>query len=66
MMLTVADVCERLQCGSAKVYRLVRSGHLRAHKGPGRNGALRVREDDLHAYLVASLVHADAPVGADA
>lgn len=58
MMLTVADVCERLQCGSAKVYRLVHDGYLRAHKGPGRTGALRFHEGDLDEYLAGSLVRA--------
>ena len=60
MHLTVADVCARLRCDRQKVYRLIHSGHLKAHKSPGRNGAFLFSEEDLQAYLAARVVVAAA------
>lgn len=57
-MLTITDVCDRLAISKGTVYRLVRSGELRAHKNPGRNGAIRISEEALAAYLSDTLVKA--------
>lgn len=61
MLMTVADVCEQLQCSAAKVYRLVRSGQLQAYKSTGRTGALRFSGDHLDEYLAASVVRPREP-----
>lgn len=55
-MLTIDDVCERLNCSPATAYRLVKIGALRATKNPGRNGMIRVTEEALQDYLTNHLV----------
>jgi len=55
-MLTITDVCDRLNCSPDTVYRLIHSGLLEAHKNPGRNGAMRISETALDAYVAASKV----------
>lgn len=55
-MLPVSAVCERLACSRTTAYRLIRTGALKAHKNPGPNGALRVSEESLDAYLAAHTV----------
>ncbi len=55
-MLTIADLCERLNCSPATAYRLVKIGALRATKNPGRNGMIRVSEEALADYLTTHLV----------
>ena len=51
MLLTVADVAERLQVNPHTVYEWVWSGHL-PHRRIGPTGrTVRVSEDDLDQYL---------------
>jgi excisionase family DNA binding protein len=50
-LLTVAEVAERLRCSEPTVRRRIRDGELPAHRlGEGRS-ALRVRENELEAWL---------------
>ena len=50
-MLRVRDVATRLALSESKVYQLIRSGELPHYK---LGGALRVSEEQLLDYLVAS------------
>lgn len=53
MLLKVPDVVQRLNVSQSTVYALIESGRLPSHRvGCGR-GAVRVSEDDLHAYLIS-------------
>jgi len=50
-LLTVSEVAERLRCPRAHVYRLIERGQLPAFRlGDGR-GPIRIREDELEAWL---------------
>ena len=50
-MLRVRDIAKRLALSESKVYQLIRSGELPHYK---LGGALRVSEEQLMDYLVAS------------
>jgi excisionase family DNA binding protein len=50
-MLTVADVVRILRVSKMSVYRLVQGGELRGYR-IGRS--IRIRTDDLSAYLAAA------------
>lgn len=50
-LLTVNDVAQTLSVSNSLVYQLVATGKLPCHRiGTGR-GAIRVRRDDLEAFL---------------
>lgn len=51
MLLTVQEVGKRLNVSKGLVYRLIGQGKLRAHR---INSSLRVSEEQLAEYLVAS------------
>ena len=53
-LLTVRDVAARLQLSIASVYVMIRQGTLIAHRLGGRNGAIRIRPEDLDACLVST------------
>lgn len=53
-LLTVRDVAQRLQLSIASVYIMIRQGTLIAHRLGGRNGAIRIRPEDLDACLVST------------
>ena len=53
-LLTVRDVAARLQLSIASVYVMIRKGTLIAHRLGGRNGAIRIRPEDLDACLVSA------------
>ena len=61
-MLTVPEVAERLRVAVSTVYALVESGKLGAFRIGPNDGAIRVSEEQLEAYLEAcrSLPHSDA------
>jgi excisionase family DNA binding protein len=53
-LLTTDEVAERLQVNRKTVYRLIWAGQLPAVKLASRGrGALRVREDELEAWLTS-------------
>jgi excisionase family DNA binding protein len=54
VLLTVRDVAHRLQLSIASVYVMIRQGTLIAHRLGGRNGAIRIRPEDLDACLVST------------
>jgi excisionase family DNA binding protein len=58
-MLTVPEVAERLRVAVSTVYALVESGKLGAFRIGPNDGAIRVSEEQLQAYLDAcrSLPH---------
>jgi excisionase family DNA binding protein len=61
--LTVKQVAERLQVSAATVYQLCterKLTHLRV--GAGR-GTIRVREEDLNAFLGGATVRPAGPAG---
>ena len=50
-LLTVKEVASWLRLSLAEVYRLIRSSELSHYRvGPG-SGAIRVRRDDINAFL---------------
>lgn len=53
-LLTVRDVAEQLQLSIASVYLMIRRGALIAHRLGGRNGAIRIRPEDLDLCLVSA------------
>lgn len=53
--LTVQEVADLMRVSSMTVYRLIKSGDLRAVR-VGRS--FRVREDDVNAYLETSYTQA--------
>jgi excisionase family DNA binding protein len=61
-VLSVADVCRRLNCSPETVRRLVNAGDLPAYKLGGKNSHLRIPEAALADYLdrhtVAAAAHA--------
>ncbi|MFA9429172.1 helix-turn-helix domain-containing protein [Egicoccus sp. AB-alg2] len=57
---TVAEVADVLRVSTMTVYRLIRSGDLPALR-VGKN--YRVRQQDLHDYLSAGVVHAERSNG---
>lgn len=61
-MLTVPEVAERLRVAVSTVYALVESGKLQAFRIGPHDGAIRVSEEQLEAYLNAcrSLPHSIA------
>lgn len=60
-MLTVPEVAERLRVAVSTVYALVESGKLGAFRIGPNDGAIRVSEQQLEAYLNAcrSLPHSE-------
>ncbi len=63
-MLTVPEVAERLRVAVSTVYALVESGKLGSFRIGPNDGAIRVSEEQLRAYLDAcrSLPHSIANV----
>jgi excisionase family DNA binding protein len=55
--LTVKQVCENLQLSERKVRELIARGDLAAYKF---DGALRVKEKDLEAYVEDCLIRQQA------
>jgi excisionase family DNA binding protein len=54
MLLTVPEIAAELRATRAYAYKLVRSGRLPSvtiGDGPGRGRMLRVRREDLDAFL---------------
>lgn len=52
MLLTAAEVQERLRVSRDTVFRLIAAGDLKAHKvGSGRNSRYRIDEADLQVFL---------------
>lgn len=51
VLLTVREVADRLRLSIASVYVMIRQGTLIAHRLGGRNGAIRIRPEDLEACL---------------
>jgi excisionase family DNA binding protein len=54
-MLTVKQVAERLQCSAATIYELCSLKKIR-HARIGKGRAIRIREEDLEAYLTGRAV----------
>lgn len=50
-MLTVKQVAEQLQMSPTSVYDLIARGRLAVLRLGPRGGAIRVRSEDLEAYL---------------
>lgn len=61
VLLTVRDVAHRLQLSIASVYVMIRQGALIAHRLGGRNGAIRIRPEDLDAFLESTEIVAAVP-----
>lgn len=59
-LLTVAQVAQRLTVDQSTVRRLIRRGKLTGRKLDGC-GCVRVREEDLAAYIDASEITAATP-----
>ena len=51
MLISVADVAERLNVSNACVYRIVQSGKLPCHRIGNGRGTVRIAEEDLAEYL---------------
>lgn len=51
MLLTLAEVAERLRVHEVTVRRYIRQGRIKAMKGPGRAGHVRISEEALAEYL---------------
>lgn len=53
LLMTVAEVANRLKCSESFVYQLLSSGELK-HYGLGQGqGAKRISEEQLEEYLAA-------------
>jgi excisionase family DNA binding protein len=64
---TPAEAAQRLRVGIRTVYRLVESGDLRAVNVAAKGGTrLRIREDDLAAFIETRTASATAPSIEDA
>lgn len=50
-LLTVREVAAHLRLSIASVYVMIRKGTLIAHRLGGRNGAIRIRPEDLDSCL---------------
>ena len=50
-LLTVREVAAHLSLSIASVYVMIRKGTLMAHRLGGRNGAIRIRPEDLDSCL---------------
>lgn len=57
-VLTIADVAARLNVGRATVYRLIANGALRVVNVAVTGTRMRVREDDLSAFIEQRTVDA--------
>lgn len=53
-MLTIAEVCAKMGYSPSTVYRLIRTGKLRAYKNPGASGRVRISEAQLDEYLAGA------------
>lgn len=51
MYHTVPEIAERLRISVSSAYALIENGKLAHHRVGARNGAIRVSEDDLAAFL---------------
>ncbi|MEZ6033208.1 MAG: helix-turn-helix domain-containing protein [Planctomycetaceae bacterium] len=51
VLLTVREVADRLRLSIASVYVMIRQGTLIGHRLGGRNGAIRIRPEDIEACL---------------
>jgi excisionase family DNA binding protein len=56
-VLTVAEAAERMGVSDSLVYELCKAGLIRhtRHGRPGKRGCIRIEENDLQAYLAASI-----------
>jgi excisionase family DNA binding protein len=61
VLLTVRDVAHRLRLSIASVYVMIRQGTLIAHRLGGRNGAIRIRPEDLEVFLQSTEIVAASP-----
>jgi|GEM_PF-642459 len=59
-LLTVRDVATRLQLSIASIYVMIRKGTLLAHRLGGRNGAIRIRPEDVESCLESTERHVTA------
>jgi excisionase family DNA binding protein len=60
-LLTVREVAAHLRLSIASVYLMIRKGTLMAHRLGGRNGAIRIRPEDLDSCLeLTEQIHASA------
>ena len=50
-LLTVREVATRLHLSIASIYVMIRKGTLIAHRLGGRNGAIRIRPEDVVSCL---------------
>jgi|GEM_PF-6298476 len=61
MLLTVAEVGERLKVSSSFVYRLVASGQLAVVRVGNGQGRIRINETDLQIYIDSRRVEEQGP-----
>ena len=64
-VLTVDDAAQRLGVGKRSVYRLIANGDLRVVNVAVSGTRIRVREDDLAAFIDKRTVDAPAAGSAD-
>lgn len=50
-LLSVSELAVRLRVSLATAYELVNSGKVVSHRVGPRKGAIRIREEDVEAYL---------------
>lgn len=63
-LLTLQEVADALQVSGKTVRRLVKRGDLAGFK-VGDRGQVRVKQEDLEAYLETQRVRADGQTGAN-
>lgn len=56
-LLTVREVATQLQLSIASIYAMIRKGTLVAHRLGGRNGAIRIRPEDVDSCLESTAQH---------
>ena len=56
-LLTVREVAARLHLSIASIYVMIRKGTLIAHRLGGRNGAIRIRPEDVDSCLESTAQH---------
>jgi excisionase family DNA binding protein len=59
LLLTVGEVAETMRVSNMTVYRMIKAGQLAAIR-VGKN--YRIRESDMHRYLLDRSVHVEAEV----
>lgn len=56
MYLLASQACARLGVSRDTLHKLIKSGALRAHKGPGITSPYKIAEEDLDAYIESRTV----------